>query len=242
VLVPSDYTKNFVYRESELFRSQVDNKESFIKNVKEDNYKILSSNNLNKNDKKVADLDNSRSIIIWAYSDNTSLNSISDVIEMDDGYVIAIVSDIKEKGTKNLDDVKNSITKKILNNKKFEYVSNKLSDYKSLFDLTQLNNNGKIYNMNTLDFITNSLSNVGYSPEAIGIAFSMEEGELTRPFMNDEGILVMGLNSFIIADSIENYSEYSSSLQQANQLSTPFRIDNVIKEFSFIEDYRYKFF
>ena len=210
--------------------------------LKRDNYKILSSNNLNKNDKKIADLNNSRSIIIWAYSDNTSLNSISDVIEMDDGYVIAIVSDIKEKGTKNLDDVKNSITKKILNNKKFEYVSNKLSDYKSLFDLTQLNNKGKIYNMNTLDFITNSLSNVGYSPEAIGIAFSMEEGELTRPFMNDEGILVMGLNSFIIADSIENYSEYSSSLRQANQLSTPFRIDNVIKEFSFIEDYRYKFF
>jgi peptidyl-prolyl cis-trans isomerase D len=242
VLVPSDYTKNFVYRESELFRSQVDNKESFIKNVKESNYKMLSSNNLNKNDKTIADLNNSRSIIIWVYSDNASLNSISDVIEMDDGYVIAIVSDIKEKGTKNLDDVKNSITKKILNNKKFEYVSNKLSDYKSLFDLTQLNNKGKIYNMNTLDFTTNSLSNVGYSPEAIGIAFSMEEGELTKPFMNDEGIVVMGLNSFIIADSIENYSEYSSSLRQANQLSTPFRIDNVIKEFSSIEDYRYKFF
>ncbi len=242
VLVPSDYTKNFVYRESELFRSQVENKASFIKNVKESNYKMLSSNNLDKNDKKIADLNNSRSIIIWAYGDNISLNSISDVIEMDDGYVIAIVSDIKEKGTKNLDDVKNSITKKILNNKKFEYVSNKLSDYKSLFDLTQLNNKGKIYNMNTLDFITNSLSNVGYSPEAIGIAFSMEEGELTKPFMNDEGIVVMGLNSFIIADSIENYSEYSSSLRQANQLSTPFRIDNVIKEFSSIEDYRYKFF
>ena len=242
VLVPSDYTKNFVYRESELFRSQVENKESFIKNVKESNYKMLSSNNLDKNDKKIADLNNSRSIIIWAYGDNTSLNSISDVIEMDEGYVIAIVSDIKEKGTKNLDDVNNSITKKILNNKKFEYVSNKLSDYKSLFDLTQLNNKGKIYNMNTLDFTTNSLSNVGYSPEAIGIAFSMEEGELTKPFMNDEGIVVMGLNSFIIADSIENYSEYSSSLLQANQLSTPFRIDNVIKEFSSIEDYRYKFF
>ena len=60
--------------------------------------------------------------------------------------------------------------------------------------------------------------------------------------MNDEGIVVMGLNSFIIADSIENYSEYSSSLRQANQLSTPFRIDNAIKEFSSIEDYRYKFF
>ena len=242
VLVPSDYTKNFVYRESELFRSQVENKESFIKNVNESNYKMFSSNNLDKNDKKITDLNNSRSIIIWAYGDNTSLNSISDVIEMDDGYVIAIVSDIKEKGTKDLDDVKNSITKKILNNKKFEYVSNKLSDYKSLFDLTQLNNKGKIYNMNILDFTTNSLSNVGYSPEAIGIAFSMEEGELTKPFMHDEGILVMGLNSFIIADSIENYLEYSSSLRQANQLSTPFRIDNAIKEFSSIEDYRYKFF
>ena len=60
--------------------------------------------------------------------------------------------------------------------------------------------------------------------------------------MIDEGVIVLSLNSILIADSLENYTEYSKTLQQANQFTTPYRMDNAIKEFSSIEDYRYKFF
>ena len=241
-LVPSDYTRNFVYRESEIFRSLSNDKESFIENAAENNYKLLSSNNLDKNDKKVSDLNNSRQIVIWAYSDDNYVSSISDVIELDDGYIVATLSDIKEEGTKNLKDVENSVSNKLLNDKKFEFISNQLLDYESLIDLMNIYEDGKVYDMDELIFSSNSLLNVGYSPLAIGTAFSMEEGELTKPFMIDEGVIVLSLNSILIADSLENYTEYSNTLQQANQFTTPYRMDNAIKEFSSIEDYRYKFF
>ena len=241
-LIPSDYTRNFVYRESEIFRSVSNDKESFVENASENNYKVFSSNNLDKNDKKIADFDNSRQIVIWAYGDDNYVNSISDVIELDDGYIVALLSGIKEEGTKNLKDVENSISNKILNDKKFEFISNQLLDYESLTELMSIYEDGKVYDMNDLAFTSNSLLNVGYSPLAIGTAFSMEEGELTKPFMIDEGVIILNLNNILVADSLDNYTEYSNTLQQANQFTTPYRMDNAIKEFSSIEDYRYKFF
>ena len=51
-----------------------------------------------------------------------------------------------------------------------------------------------------LNLSENSLSNVGYSPESIGTAFSMEEGELTRPFKIDGGMKVAA----IVASSTAN--------------------------------------
>ena len=96
--------------------------------------------------------------------------------------------------------------------------------------------------MSKIDFNTNSIQNVGFSPAAIGVAFSLEEGEMTRPIKIDDGILVLSLNSISQADSLNSYSDYGISLLQANKFTSSLKVDNAVKEFSNIEDLRYKFF
>ena len=93
-----------------------------------------------------------------------------------------------------------------------------------------------------LDFNTNSLQNVGFSPEAIGVVFSLSEGELTKPIKIDDGIIVLNLNSINQADSLNSYTDYGISLLQANRFTSSLKVDKAIKEFSKIEDLRYKFF
>ena len=102
--------------------------------------------------------------------------------------------------------------------------------------------NGDIYSMPDLTFNSNSLLNVGYSPEAVGVAFSMNENELTKPFKIDDGIIIIQLNNILDADTLSSYDDYGISLLQANKFTSPIKIDNAIKMFSDIEDYRYKFF
>ena len=164
------------------------------------------------------------------------------MIELDDGYVVVHVSDIKEEGTKNIDEVENSIRKKIIDDKKFNYLSKMLTEYESLDELKEIYENGDIYSMPDLTFNSNSLLNVGYSPEAVGVAFSMNENELTKPFKIDDGIIVIQLNNIVDADTLSSYDDYGISLLQANKFTSPIKIDNAIKMFSDIEDYRYKFF
>ena len=96
--------------------------------------------------------------------------------------------------------------------------------------------------MSNIDFNTNSIQNVGFSPDAVGVAFSLSEGELTKPIKIDDGIIVLSLNSISQADSLNSYTDYGISLLQANKFTSSLKVDNAIKESSDIEDLRYKFF
>ena len=96
--------------------------------------------------------------------------------------------------------------------------------------------------MPDLTLNSNSILNVGFSPKTVGVAFSMEENELTKPFKIDEGVIILKLNSINKADSLSSYDIYANNLLQANKFTSPLKIDNAIKMFSEIEDNRYKFF
>lgn len=242
-LVPSDNTRNNIYRSAEMFKINASQSSNNFKEIaSEKGYTLQTVSELDKNSTVIDNLQEARNVVIWAYDDSRDTDDISEVIELNNGYVVSHLDDIKDEGTKKLDDVENSVKKKLLDDKKFEYVNDLLKEYSSLDDLKSIYDKGEIYNMSNIDFNTNSIQNVGFSPEAIGVAFSLEEGEMTRPIKIDDGIIVLSLNSISQADSLNSYSDYGISLLQANKFTSSLKVDNAVKEFSNIEDLRYKFF
>jgi peptidyl-prolyl cis-trans isomerase D len=242
-ILPSDNTRNNIYRSAELFKLDIKSDENdFPAYIKLKNITGGTVNDLDKNSSDLGPVQDARNVIIWAYADDRYEEDISDVIETDEGYIVAQVNVITDEGTKNLDEVENSIKRRIIDEKKFTYLNEKLSDYTSLQDLKDNLGLGEIYRSSGLSLSENSLSNVGYSPESIGTAFSMEEGELTRPFKIDGGIIVLGLESKVIPDTLSTYDEFRNTLIQTSRFNIPLKIDDAIKFFSDIEDNRYKFF
>ena len=242
-VLPSDNTRNNIYRAAEMFKIDASQSNSNFEDITtEKGYFIESISELDKNATDLNSLQEARNVVIWAYDDARDANDISDVIELNNGYIVAHLDDIKKEGTKKLEDVENSVKKKILDDKKFEYVSNLFKEYNSLDDLKSMYDLGEIYNMSNIDFNTNSIQNVGFSPDAVGVAFSLSEGELTKPIKIDDGIIVLSLNSISQADSLNSYTDYGISLLQANKFTSSLKVDNAIKESSDIEDLRYKFF
>jgi len=240
---PSDNTRNNIYRAAEMFKiDALQSRINFTELAKEKGYSLESIIDLDKNTSVINNLSDARNVVLWAYDDSRDSDDISEVIELTNGYVVAHLDNIKDEGIKKLEDVENSVKKKLLDNKKFEYVNDLLSDYNSLNDLSSMYDKGEIYNFSDLDFNTNSLQNVGFSPEAIGVVFSLSEGELTKPIKIDDGIIVLNLNSINQADSLNSYTDYGISLLQANRFTSSLKVDKAIKEFSKIEDLRYKFF
>ena len=242
-VLPSDNTRNNIYRAAEMFKIDASQSNSNFEDITtEKGYSLESISELDKNATDLNSLQEARNVVIWAYDDARDANDISDVIELNNGYVVAHLGDIKKEGTKKLEDVENSVKKKILDDKKFEYVSNLFKEYNSLDDLKSMYDLGEIYNMSNIDFNTNSIQNVGFSPDAVGVVFSLSEGELTKPIKIDDGIIVLSLNSISQADSLNSYTDYGISLLQANKFTSSLKVDNAIKESSDIEDLRYKFF
>ncbi|MFL3001332.1 MAG: SurA N-terminal domain-containing protein [Cytophagales bacterium] len=242
-IIPSDNTRNNIYRDAEMFKIDAMSSNASFKDFSNENgYNIITELELDKNAPNLSDIDNARSVILWSYDDSRGSDDISDVIELDDGYIVAHLSEIKKEGTKDISDVENSIRKSIINDKKYEYVSDLMKEYSSLEDIKSSLEYGEIYETPNLDFNTNSIQNVGFAPEAIGVAFSMQENELTKPIKIDDGVIVLKLNEKNMADSLSNYTDYGISLLQANKFTSSLKIDQAIKKFSNIEDFRYKFF
>ena len=242
-ILPSDNTRNNIYRSAELFKLDVKSTEDvFSDYLKENNIIGGNISDIDKNSTEVGTIPNARNVILWSYSDDRYVGEVSDVLETDEGYIVAQINEMKDEGTKKLDEVENSIKRRIIDEKKYEYLKEILVDYSSLQDLKDNSGLGDIYRSSGISMTENSLSNVGFSPESIGTAFSMQEGELTRPFKIDGGVIVLGLESKVLADTLSNYDDYRNTLIQTNRFNVPLKIDDAIKHFSDIEDDRYKFF
>ena len=242
-ILPSDNTRNNIYRSAELFKLDIKSTEDvFSDYLKENNIIGGNISDIDKNSTEVGTIPNARNVILWSYSDDRYVGEVSDVLETDEGYIVAQINEMKDEGTKKLDEVENSIKRRIIDEKKYEYLKEILVDYSSLQDLKDNSGLGDIYRSSGISMSENSLSNVGFSPESIGTAFSMQEGELTRPFKIDGGVIVLGLESKVLADTLSNYDDYRNTLIQTNRFNVPLKIDDAIKYFSDIEDDRYKFF
>lgn len=242
-ILPSDNTRNNIYRSAELFKLDIKSTEDvFSDYLKENNIIGGNISDIDKNSTEVGTIPNARNVILWSYSDDRYVGEVSDVLETDEGYIVAQINEMKDEGTKKLDEVENSIKRRIIDEKKYEYLKEILVDYSSLQDLKDNSGLGDIYRSSGISMTENSLSNVGFSPESIGTAFSMQEGELTRPFKIDGGVIVLGLESKVLADTLSNYDDYRNTLIQTNRFNVPLKIDDAIKHFSNIEDDRYKFF
>ena len=242
-ILPSDNTRNNIYRSAELFKLDIKSTDDvFSDYLKENNIIGGNISDIDKNSTEVGTIPNARNVILWSYSDDRYVGEVSDVLETDEGYIVAQINEMKDEGTKKLDEVENSIKRRIIDEKKYEYLKEILVDYSSLQDLKDNSGLGDIYRSSGISMTENSLSNVGFSPESIGTAFSMQEGELTRPFKIDGGVIVLGLESKVLADTLSNYDDYRNTLIQTNRFNVPLKIDDAIKHFSEIEDDRYKFF
>ncbi|MEM9895629.1 MAG: SurA N-terminal domain-containing protein [Bacteroidota bacterium] len=253
----SDETINDVYREADLFAASAGNLEEFRRLAKEQELSIIPATRITKNAQRVGVIPDGRTLVVWLYRD-AEKGSVSEVKEVDGQYVVAAMTNLQEEGTANLKDVRNQVEQKVKNQKKAEFVLQKFEGVEA--DLEALKvayGEGAKEGTADITLSTSSISGVGFAPEAVGIAFVLEEGETTNPFATQDGVMALRLEGKEIPDELDTYREFSAQI--ANQRRSPnsviadfplsyFRImvprnvDESLKEAAEIEDLRYKFF
>lgn len=241
----SDETRNKFYRDAETFAMEATDLATMQSLAKEQNIKIVTASNVDKNAQRITGLSEARSVVYWAFND-ASVGQVSEVFEINDQYIIAALASEQEEGVATLASVKIEIEKKVLDEKKAQIIIDKMKslEEEDLANLTIAygDDGAKFYNMPNLKLSSNSLTSVGLAPNAVGVIFSMEEGEKTAPFALDNGVIVIKLNKKLEAPEISDYESYRTQLLQKNQPSIARKVDNSVKELADIKDERYKFF
>ncbi len=242
-LYPSDQTRDEAFREADLFASEISDLGSFISQADQDSLDVQVAEDVQKNAQTVTGLTGARQVVQWAFRD-ASVGDISEVYDLEEAYVVAVLTGKTEEGTATLADVRPEIEAKVKAKKKGEVIVEKLNGLSgSLQEIADAYGaDANVYSSSDLKLSTNTLPNVGFAPEAVGRAFAMEAGQVSKSITTENGVVMIKLDALTDAPEIADYATYRDQLQQQRRSRAAYNIAEAVQEFADIEDERYKFY
>jgi peptidyl-prolyl cis-trans isomerase D len=242
-ITPSDATQNEAFRKADAFANGLSGADKFAARAKENNLSVFEAKNLTASERRISNLGDARVLIAWLFRDAT-VGKVSAVENVNDSYVVAVMTDEVKKGVKPFDQVKEEVTPLVKNELKAAQIMEKLKGKtEDLETLSQLFGRDAIVNSSSdLKFNSNSMVSVGLDPVAVGKAFSLESGKRTAPFKGENGILIIESKSKTIAPAVADYTTYKTQLSQAANNRSSSTISDALKEAAKVEDQRYKFY
>ncbi len=242
-LTAGQETIDDVYRSADLFAFNSGNIDEFTANAEKENLEVLTGAGIDKNARNAGSLTNARELVRWLFNDAT-MGEISKVFDLDDSYVVAVLTDEIEGGPAKLENVRNEITIKVRNEIKSEKINSQLAGLSGSLEeiASAYGSDATVGSSSDLRLTTNSLPTVGFAPGVIGRAFSLENGEKSSPIATDNGIVLVELINRTGAPEIADYTTYKNQQIQSQQSRISFNVMEAIKEFADIKDNRYKYY
>lgn len=242
-ITASDETRDEAFRKADYFAGTSGNYSDFKANAEKEGYSILNADNIEPNDQRIARIGKARQVIGWLFRD-ASEGEVSPVYELDDQYVVAVMTGEQEEGTAGLNEVRLEVTEKVKNEKKGELIVQKLKQLSgSLDDIAySYGEDASVLTSSNVKISTTSLPSAGGADEAIGKAFSLSDGQVSDPIATDNGIVIIQLEGITPAPEIADYTMHSNNLKRAREGRSSYYLGELIKEAANVKDERYKFF
>ncbi|MCU0418372.1 MAG: peptidylprolyl isomerase [Cyclobacteriaceae bacterium] len=239
-IVASEETTNNAYLKAEQFADGLGDVESFKARAKEMNLLVSEAKDLKAADRRVDNLDDARSMVVWLFRE-AKKNKVSSIFELGESYVVAIMTGETKEGYKPFEKVKDEIRPTVMNELKGKKIIEKMGAATgSLEEIAKLfGTDGTVNSVNDLKFNSSSLQGVGFDPKAVGVIFSLENGKRSKPVAVEGGVLVAELQNKTIAPAVGDYTMFANQLLQSANNRSSFGIAEAIRQNAKIEDRRF---
>ncbi len=190
-ITPSQQTITSIYNQASSFSGKNRTKEAFDQAVEELKLVPRVANNLKKTDRNIAGLESPRTLIRWAF--NNEVGTVSDkVFEFGDKYVVALLTEAREKGTATFEQAKNEVENDLIKEKKAELIMADFEQAKS-DDLKAMAKslNLKVQNANAISLNSYSIPGAGAEPEVIATAIMGAPNTVISPIKGTNGIFAI---------------------------------------------------
>jgi len=240
---PSDATTNEVYRRVELFMADLSGVQEFEARARQEGINVFDAKNVMAGDRRIGTLGDARQIVQWAFRD-AAVGDVSDIFDLPDAYVVAVMTGKTDKGYRSLESVKNEILPEVRKRVKAQVIINKLGEASGTLEEIARNygSDAGVYHSSDLKMSSNTLPSAGFDPVAVGVAFSLNDGERSKPFRGENGVLLIEMQHKTIAPEIADYTAYKTGIRQERTQRSSFNIAEAIKDKAEIEDFRYRFY
>lgn len=201
---------------------------------------MTSAKNIKPNATSVAGITEAGPIVSWAYG--AELGEVSQPMMVNNQYVIAALTEIRDAGTPTLPNVYDKMKEEVIKEKKAEKLLKEMKSNESLPDLaTRIGTNVKKGENITLKSGSIPGSGVNVAENLIvGACFGLKTGNVSAPIAGKGGVYVIQRTAdIVVGTSVDNYLSDQERTMNNYQQRASSGIFNSFKEAGDIEDNRY---
>jgi len=203
----------------------------------------LTTATIQEADRTVSGVGEARSLVFWAYSSNTVINSVK-LDDQNNRIVVAMLTKITEEGTQSLDDVRFQVEAAVKREKSAEVLKEEFNKF--LSTATNIDELAKEMSLvpesaSLLSFSSNSIPG-GFEPNVVGAFYGLEQQQMSTPIVGNSGVFVVSTESIKESPAPKDYTALKKQLDSQLQPRADFEVYNALKELAEIEDNRAKFY
>lgn len=244
-ITPSSETDSEAQRLAAEVLFQAQNNEDFDAVVEGQNLVVRSADLVQESASEVSGIQKARKLVSWMYDEDTREGDISDVIEFDDMYIIAKLTKIREEGTADFEDVRQTVEVAYKEELKYEQLKKQLEDAMAGVNdpdalAKKLNTLGRAIPAQTFD--AQQVTGMGRDMNVQGALFGIEPNKFSQPIKGTTGVFVVYVNGEVEPNNTYNEDITKNILNSAKRQ----RADNLgfeaLRKKGEILDERYKYY
>ncbi len=211
---PSSETFQQVYIEASEFAGENNTEAKFNVAVEEDGLNKRTSDRISEMSNRLAGIENGRQVIRWSFFESTTIGKVSPVFEDEKKYIVAVLTQIREKGVMPFDEVKEQIKPLVINQKKADMLIDQINNLGTT-DLNQIASRlNESVDSTNIKFTSRNIPGFGSEYELIGKIFTLEPGVNSGPIKGNNAVFVVQVDEVTLPDTPANYTVNASMLER----------------------------
>ncbi len=237
----SEETVNTLFTEATKFEmASIDAEANEFSDIaKESEFTVRPVNKIKEMDENLPGLGSQRSVVQWAFNDDTKVGAIKR-FDLTNGYAVVQLTKRYKEGLMASEDASATVLPKIRKERKAAQIiaANK---GKSLEDLASANN-VTVSTASALTMKSPTIPGAGREALVVGNAFTLEEGASSSLLKGETGVFMVKVTKKTPAAEIQNFTTYAKTLTTSNANRVNSAVYSALKEGADIEDKRATFY
>lgn len=205
-ITASTATYQNIFAEANRFVTENTTAEEFDAAIEAQGLNKRTYPSLRKNSNYITGINNPRQIVRWAFDENTKVGDMSSIFDLDDMYVVAVLTKAVPEGYPPYEDIAERYEYMIKKEKKGAMLAEQAkaygTDYQKMID----NLKGEKTTIDNVTFEGRGFGNFGVEDKVIGTVIGMKAGEVSEPIVGGNGLYVVKIVKETPATATTDYA------------------------------------
>jgi peptidyl-prolyl cis-trans isomerase D len=182
-------------------------------------------------------------LIRWAYENEKG--TVSEPMEFGNKYIVAVITDVKEKGIASMEEVKDALTEKVIREKKAETFTKEFNDamaggasIEAVAAKLKLN----IEQAANVNFGTTAIPGSANEPAVMGVVSTLKAKSMSKPVKGREGVFLVYADVVIPAPEQKDLKAQQSMEMSQMAPRVDYEVFDALKENANITEHIVRFF